>query len=305
MGSPTSSPPSSTTPDALRVLLSEYIRKAAASLLGLYPGKEARALVEALCEDLLGVRRFEIAAFPGRELSADESLRLDEAMGRLQKGEPLQYVSSLAWFCGRPFKVNPSVLIPRPETSELVGAAVSSADGRPAKVLDLCTGSGCIAWTFALEVPGSQVTGVDISPAALEVASSQDFQSPSPQFLPPRFVEADILKPACDSLYPGPFDIILSNPPYIPERRKSEMHRNVLDFEPALALFVPDSDPMLFCRAIARISKAALRDGGRGWMEIDDELGEACAAVFEAAGLREVRILKDFFGKERMVSYSK
>ena len=287
------------------MLLSEYIKNASASLLGLYPGHEARAIVNALCEDLIGVKRFEIAAFPGRELSPAESAKLDDAMARLQRGEPLQYVTSLAWFCGRPFKVGPSVLIPRPETSELVDAAVSFAAASPAKVLDLCTGSGCIAWTFALEVPGSHVTAVDISPDALEVASSQEFLSPSPLFEAPRFVEADILNPACDALFPDPFDIILSNPPYIPEMRKAEMHPNVLDYEPGLALFVPDSDPMVFCRAVARISLLALRDGGRGWIEIDDELGDASAAVFEAAGFSQVKVLKDFFGKERMVSYCK
>ena len=180
------------------------------------------------------------------------------------------------------------------EDSEAKGPGCSS---RP-RVLDLFTGSGCIAWSIALEVPGAEVIGVDISEAALYVASSQ-FPTE-----PPRFVKADVLQ--VPEEFPGAlFDVITANPPYIREREKSRMHRNVLEHEPELALFVPDDDPLLFYRALAQWARRFLKPGGWGIAEINEELGDETKAVFSDAGLGNVKKVPDFYGKDRFVTFEK
>jgi len=221
-------------------------------------------------------------------------------------------------FCGRKFHVTPDVLIPRPETELLVREAVKRADrirrmrspygksAEPVRVLDLCTGSGCIAWSVALEVPGVQVVGVDISDGALDVARGQDFAAEikNTGALPPVFVKADVLDTAQDFSY-GPFDLILSNPPYILEKEKALMRPNVLDYEPGQALFVPDEDPLLFYRAIAAWSQRFFAAEGSGLTEINEELGADTQAVFTSAGFQDVEQVKDFFDKTRFVFYRK
>ena len=169
------------------------------------------------------------------------------------------------------------------------------------RALDLCTGSGCIAWSVALAAPGAQVTGVDISGAALAVARAQN---PGDSATVPLFIKADVLQLPED--FPGaPFDLITANPPYIRESERAAMHRNVLEHEPGLALFVPDEDPLKFYRAIALWAQRFLRPGGWGIAEINEALGEETAEVFRAAGLEKVKKTADFFGKERFVSFEK
>ena len=230
----------------------------------------------------------------------------------MAQGEPLQYVTGVQEFCGRRFRVAPGVLIPRPETEMLVAEATERLRplllGKPLpKVLDLCTGSGCIAWSIALEAPGAVVTGVDISEAALALARSQ-FAAEGPgvprEAAAPEFVLQDVLE-VPESFAGAPLDVITANPPYIRESEKAAMHRNVLEYEPALALFVPDEDPLLFYRAVARWALRFLKPGGWGIAEINEELGAETAAVFESAGLRKVEKHGDFFGKERFVSFEK
>jgi release factor glutamine methyltransferase len=179
-----------------------------------------------------------------------------------------------------------------------------SAD--PVRVLDLCTGSGCIAWSVALEVPGVQVVGVDISEGALNVAQGQDFTAElkNTGALPPVFVKADVLDTAQEFPY-GPFDLILSNPPYIMEKEKALMRSNVLDYEPEQALFVPDENPLLFYRAIAAWSQRFFSAEGTGISEINEELGADTQAVFTSAGFQDVEQVKDFFDKTRFVFYKK
>jgi release factor glutamine methyltransferase len=176
----------------------------------------------------------------------------------------------------------------------------------PVRVLDLCTGSGNIAWSVALGVPGVQVVGVDISDGALEVARGQNFAAElkATGALAPTFVKADVLDPGQDFPW-GPFDLILSNPPYIQEKEKAAMRRNVLDYEPALALFVPDEDPLLFYRAVAAWSIRFFTPDGMGFSEINEELGTDTLEVFRAAGFQEVELLNDFFDKNRFIFYKK
>lgn len=300
------------------MLLSEFLRQGVAALEPLYPSAEARSIVLMLCEALIGTKSYTHIVEPDYRIDAKDEQPLSEALSRLSAGEPIQYVLGRADFFGRRFRVTPDVLIPRPETELLVREAVKLADMRrrmripfgksaaPVRVLDLCTGSGCIAWSIALSVPGTQVVGVDISDAALEVACSQSFAQELKDggALAPTFVKADVLDPEQDFGY-GPFDLIVSNPPYVMEKEKEQMRRNVLDYEPALALFVPDDDPLVFYRAVARWSERFLAPEGKGLTEINEMLGKETAEVFRRSGFSQSETSSDFFDKNRFVFYAR
>ena len=285
------------------MLLAEFIRESVPALEKLYPSPEARGLVLMLCEEKLRVRSYTHIVEPLFEIPEPELPGLKADMSRLAAGEPIQYVLGYTEFCGRKFKVGPSVLIPRPETGQLVDESLKllAAMGRPAKVLDLCTGSGCIAWSVALGAPGVSVTAADISEPALALARSQFEDVPSGANAP-EFVCSDLLG-GCREIC-GRFDLLLSNPPYVMEKEKAAMRCNVLEHEPGIALFVPDDDPLLFYRALASVSLRLLDSSGTGIVEINEALGPETAAVFEAAGYRKTEILRDIFGKDRFVRFS-
>lgn len=285
------------------MLLAEFIRESVPALEKLYPSPEARGLVLMLCEERLGVRSYTHIVEPLFEIPEAALSGLKADMSRLAAGEPIQYVLGYTEFCGRKFKVGPSVLIPRPETGQLVDESLKllAAMGRPAKVLDLCTGSGCIAWSVALGAPGVSVTATDISEPALALARSQ-FEDVSSGANAPEFVCSDLLG-GCREIC-GCFDLLLSNPPYVMEKEKAAMRRNVLDHEPGIALFVPDDDPLLFYRALASVSLRLLDSSGTGIVEINEALGPETAAVFETAGYKKTEILRDIFGKDRFVRFS-
>ena len=254
-----------------------------------------------LCEERLGVKSYTHIVEPGYEIPADRLAELKGELGRLAAGEPIQYVLGYADFCGRRFRVNPSVLIPRPETELLVSEAVSEllARERPCRALDLCTGSGCIAWSLALEVRGTEVVAVDISDDALAVARSQFEEEAGPLF-----VKADVL----DTEQPfghGEFDVLVCNPPYVMDSERARMRPNVLEHEPGLALFVPDSDPLKFYRAAARWAQRFLRADGVGIVEINEALGSGTEAVFREAGFGKTQIIRDFASKFRFVKFSR
>lgn len=285
------------------MLLAEFIRESVPALEKLYPSPEARGLVLMLCEERLGVRSYTHIVEPLFEIPEPELPGLKADMSRLAAGEPIQYVLGYTEFCGRKFKVAPSVLIPRPETGQLVDESLKllAAMGRLAKVLDLCTGSGCIAWSVALGAPGVSVTAADISEPALALARSQFEDVPSGTNAP-EFVCSDLLG-GCREIC-GRFDLLLSNPPYVMEKEKAAMRRNVLEHEPGIALFVPDDDPLLFYRALASVSLRLLDSSGTGIVEINEALGPETAAVFETAGYKKTEILRDIFGKDRFVRFS-
>lgn len=286
------------------MLLKDFIVSSRHALSELYPEGEARSLVDGLCGKILGVTPQTHILQPGFCIDPALLTLLEDGLSRLLRCEPLQYVLGEAWFLGRRFKVTPAVLIPRPETEEMVDMALRKAGnlsrdaGRPLRVLDLCTGSGCIAWSMALGLPQSEVTGLDISPEALSVASSQ-FDGDNR----PRFVLSDVLDPDClkDG---GRFDIFLSNPPYVRESEKALMSRNVLDWEPGLALFVPDGDPLRFYRAEAALAARLLSPGGFGLVEINEAYGREVAGLFRDAGFRDPEVLKDLSGRDRFVLFS-
>lgn len=278
------------------MLLSDFIRQSTKRLEEIYPSQEARGMVLYLCEERLGVRNYTHIVEPLWTIPQAELPALLEDVDRLAEAEPLQYVLGFAEFCGRRFSVCESVLIPRPETELLVAEALSEMQRRDhaCRVLDLCTGSGCIAWSLALEQASAEVVAVDISDSALKVAASQ-FNEKGP-----RFIKADVLDTEKD-LGEGKFDIIVSNPPYIKESEKSAMRRNVLDYEPELALFVPDDDPLIFYEAISRWAGKYLKPDGCAIVEINETLGDETAEIFRKAGFENTEIVRDFFSKERFV----
>lgn len=298
------------------MLLVDFLKEGTKSLEPLYPSKEARSIVLMLCEYVLGTESYTHIVEPGYIIDQKKIPVLSAAMERLKAGEPVQYVLGKAEFSGREFNVSPAVLIPRPETELMCRDAIKLGSriyrmripyGKtavPVRVLDLCTGSGCIAWTLALSIPDSRVLGVDISEAALDVAVNQDFQQElkSSGSARPDFVRADVLDSEQDFDH-GQFDIVTSNPPYIMESEKSAMRRNVLDFEPSLALFVPDDDPLLFYRAIARWSQRFMTADGVGLTEVNETQARQVETVFRAAGYAHTEIVRDFYDKNRYIIY--
>ena len=300
------------------MLLAHFLKQGIEALEPLYPTAEARSIVLLLCEEIVGTKSYTHIVEPQYQIDAKWEQPLSQALARLEAGEPIQYVTGKSEFCGRTFHVTPDVLIPRPETELLVRDAVKLADmtrrmripfgkqATPVRVLDLCTGSGCIAWSVALAVPGSHVVGVDISDKALEVARNQNFSQEikATGAIAPTFVKADVLESEEEFHYDyGEFDLILSNPPYVMEKEKASMRRNVLDFEPAQALFVPDDDPLLFYRSIARWSRRFLAPEGKGLTEINETLGKETLEVFRAQGFSQSEIVADFYDKNRFVFY--
>lgn len=300
------------------MLLAEFVKAGTKALESLYPQKEARSIVLMLCEEVLGTENYTHIVEPEFKIDDKKLPDLEAAMERLKKMEPVQYVLGHTEFYGRTFKVSPAVLIPRPETELLCRDAIKlgmrvyrmrspyGKNAEPVRILDLCTGSGCIAWTMALSIPGSRVTAVDISDAALEVAVGQDFAAElkSKETFKPEFIKADVLDSE-QEIELGPFDMVLSNPPYIMESEKEDMRRNVLEYEPESALFVPDDDPLLFYRAIARWSQRFMSPDGVGLSEVNETLARQTETVFRAAGYAHTEIVRDLSDKNRYIIYHK
>ncbi len=259
-----------------------------------YPPREANALALLVFEEVFGVTRTDVYADKIKQISEEESRRLDNIAARLLCHEPVQYVLGSTLFCGHRFAVNSSVLIPRPETEDLVALVTEEQKGRSIRLLDGGTGSGCIAVSLALALPDAEVEAWDISPEALAVAQ-KNAQANQAQV---DFRLQSLLEAAPENCR---FDCIVSNPPYVRELEKSTMEANVLNYEPRLALFVPDNDPLLFYRALADLGKATLAPGGVIYAEINEYLGKETASLFKERGYRDTEILRDAFGKERML----
>ena len=282
--------------------LKDIIYKGIETVSVLYPEGEAREMVFAYMEDVFGVRRHTHILEPDRCLSEEEASRALVDFQKMASGEPLQYITGKAYFYGREFHVTSDVLIPRPET-ELLCREFCSGGKSALRILDLCTGSGCIAWTLALEISGSEVVAVDISDGALKVADNQDFSEEisATGARRPQFIKADVLAKPLTSL--GQFDIIGSNPPYVRESEKAQMRPNVLDHEPHLALFVSDDDPLVFYRAVARWAVLMLKKGGYGIVEINEALASDTERVFCEHGFADVRTIKDLHDRDRFVLF--
>lgn len=311
----------------------EFIDAGVAELLPLYSKEEARALCDRVLESLAGIKNYTLSVEPEKEILLSEGreyegkgllgkegteLMLCSVIERLKKGEPLQYILGSQEFCGHNFSVGPGVLIPRPETEELVSLITfSNSSRRKLRIFDICTGSGCIAWSLWYNFPFSEVYGCDNSVTALDFAKKQNIDLPGAnksdssgnsngsENLPrekPFFFECDIMNPSSLSVLGGKkFDIIVSNPPYIRESEKKFMRRNVLDYEPSGALFVSDDNPLVFYRQIAGLGYELLNKDGRIYFEVNEALGKEVSEILSDFRFSQPQIVNDIFNKPRFV----
>lgn len=314
------------------------------SLTPLYDAGEAQAIVRTVLDVKYGMTLTDIICGKVNEISADEERKLEEIIIRLQKGEPVQYVLGEADFAGRTFHVEPGVLIPRPETAELcqwiekdmIEKSIVSSEDSPedssgnspqatddaSLILDICTGSGCIAITLGLNIPNSEVTGWDISEDALRIAQGNVEMMKAGNvrielqdaLALPKAAETDnekmkgnddkeVVKPKGKAKTPSTqkWDLIVSNPPYICEKEKADMEKNVLEHEPSLALFVPDEDPLKFYRAIAEYASSALKSGGALYFEINPIYEKETREMLLKLDFKDIETKEDAFGKKRMM----
>ena len=273
------------------------------SLTPLYDAGEAQAIVRTVLDVEYGMTLTDIICGKVNELSSDEERNLEEIIARLQNGEPVQYVLGKADFAGRTFHVEPGVLIPRPETAELcqwIEEEVSSLEADdPKQILDICTGSGCIAITLGLNIPNSEVTGWDISEDALRIAQG-NVEMLKAGNVRIEYQDALMLPKAAEAA-----DIIVSNPPYICEKEKADMEKNVLEHEPSIALFVPDEEPLKFYRAIAEYASSALKSEGALYFEINPIYEKETREMLEGLGFKDIETKEDAFGKKRMMKAKK
>jgi release factor glutamine methyltransferase len=264
-------------------------------LKGIYPESEIQSIGYLLLEKLTGFSRTEILLNKNTQISREAAKQLDGFLKKLKNYEPVQYVLESTEFYGLSFKVNQSVLIPRPETEELVEWICLENDrSKPVKMLDIGTGSGCIAISLKKNFPLGEVDAFDISPEALDVAG----ENAKLNQVNVNFREIDIFNPPA---FNKKWDLIVSNPPYVPESEKSEMHRNVTDYEPSLALFVPDDDPLRFYRTIANFARKNLTIGGKLYFEIHYQSGNEMLDLLAQCGFRQLTLKKDISGKDRMI----
>jgi release factor glutamine methyltransferase len=276
------------------------------ALEALFGPQEAAAMARWILTDVFGFTAIELYGGKDRTFSANDEKQLADILRRLEKYEPLQYVLGRTEFDGLTLEVTPDVLIPRPETAELVAWIAedvqasedvrTDAPGTDApRILDIGTGSGCIPLALHRRLPRARLTAWDISEAALAVARRNASAH-----------QADIQFERCDVLEAGDaggrtFDIVVSNPPYICRKERAEMHRNVLDWEPSLALFVPDDDPLRFYRRIAQLGRTVLVPGGALYFEINRAYGAETVEMLRGLGYRDITLKKDMEGNDRMI----
>ncbi|MDE6485216.1 MAG: peptide chain release factor N(5)-glutamine methyltransferase [Duncaniella sp.] len=275
--------------------LRETVQQIEKSLSPRYGAGEARAMAAIIMEHLKGYSTVDLVLYGDREVSDFIREKIDAIVKRLLAGEPIQYIIGSTRWHGLTIKVTPDVLIPRPETSELVDIITDRFGGTPdLRVLDLCTGSGCIAIALARSLPFARVTGVDISAGALEVARDNGKELK----VSVKWLKADVL----DMSMTGNFDIIVSNPPYVLESERAGMEAHVLDHEPALALFVPDDDPLRFYRAILSKAPHLLSDSGRIYFEINPLEAASLRDMMRSLDWQDVSVIKDIHGTDRFIT---
>lgn len=259
---------------------------------------ETDSMLYLILENVVSITRSDIIAQKAVSLPSGETAKLDAVLSRVNKNEPIQYILGKAHFFGQEFRVNPSVLIPRPETELLVEEVLKSTSNVPGKILDIGTGSGCIAITLAKKLPQKTVIAFDISDPALQTASANAKELK----VKVDFQHVNILS---DAIPFRELEFIVSNPPYIAVSEKEAMNNNVLDHEPHLALFVPDNDPLIFYKVIAKRGLQALKPEGRIIVEINERFGKETADIFKMEGFIKIEIIKDIQGKDRIVIATK
>lgn len=276
----------------------EVVRKITDRLMPRFGEGEAKAMARIIFENLKGWNPVDIAVKSNEEMTDFMVGKIDGVVSRLLADEPIQYIFGNTDFYGLKLKVTPDTLIPRPETAELVDIIVGENKGKDLRVIDLCTGSGCIALALARNLLFPEVTATDISDGALAVARENN----TALHAGVRFVKADILKgePAG-----GVYDIIVSNPPYIAEKERKAMEPNVLEHEPALALFVPDDDPLKFYRAVLDFAGDSLAPGGKIYFEINPLYADDLKSLSGSLGFTKVELMRDSFGKLRFAEIAR
>jgi len=261
----------------------------------LYSIEERDQIIATIFEALTGLSKIDLRMKGDLDLSKEILNQFEEITKRLIKNEPVQYILGFSWFAGMKLKVTPDVLIPRQETEELVDWIVKENKKQNPLILDLCTGSGCIALGLKKSIINSQVIAIDISEKALLVASENALTN----LLEIEFLQSDILK---TDLIHNDIDIIVSNPPYVKASEVIEMKSNVIDYEPHLALFVSDDDPLIFYKRLAILAKNSLKKSGKIYLEINEKLSKETAELLELQGFHEIRVRKDLNDRFRMIS---
>ncbi len=268
-----------------------------AQLSSLYDSRESSNIIYELFRHYKQWNRADVLMNKENRLSESEILQFHFAGKRLSKGEPLQYILGKSWFRGLEFIVNPSVLIPRPETEELVQLILDKNDIASPSILDIGTGSGCISVSLKKEIPNATVSAIDVSEDALSVAK----QNAELNKVVINFIHQNILT---TDLGANKYDVIVSNPPYIPLREKSEMLKQVTEHEPNLALFVPDENALLFYKRIIELAKKHLNPNGKVFCEIHEKMQDVLKIELEKNRITTVEFIRDMQGKTRMFYFS-
>lgn len=269
-----------------RYFRSQLVRK--------FSEREAEQLLRILFEDLFGLDRMKILMNQNLTIDEFQYHQMEMAVADLLNDRPVQYVTGIAEFCDMRFKVNESVLIPRPETEEMVRKIVAQ-DIHPKRIWDIGTGSGCIAVSLAKHFADAEVFAFDVSGKALQVAESNAYLNNVKVY----FIHDDVLNPHSE-IFSQPVDLVVSNPPYVCEKERKSMENNVLDWEPETALFVPDADPLLFYRQILHLASARLTETGQVWFEINEAFGAEMLGLCKAEGFDKAEIFNDFAEKPRI-----
>ncbi len=288
--------------------IEEARKKIVGSIVHIYDKNEANNIADLLMENITRLPRAERILKKNETLSLSQKNSLSQFIGRLQNHEPVQYIINEAWFAGMKFYIDKNVLIPRPETEELIDWVIKEfriqdlpvdRQSKEFRIIDVGTGSGCIAIALKKKLPHAEVWACDVSEEALNVARiNADSLNATVDFVPLDFLDKEQRKQLPH------IDIVVSNPPYVPQKDKSEMKKIVIDHEPAIALFAPDEEPLIFYSAIADFGKEKLNHGGSVYVEIHEEFGEQVKNLFHSKGYSSVELKKDLQGRNRMIKVS-
>ena len=290
------------------MLLKTYRTTFLLELSTIYDAQEIESFFYLILECFHNKKRIDLALDPNMEMDAMQLLRWESVLSELKKEKPIQYILGETEFYGLPFLVNENTLIPRPETEELVEWIIKSTkyeiQSTKLRILDIGTGSGCIAISLAKNFPNAEVSAIDVSEKALATAK----KNAEINKVEVDFINVDILKindlvelPTSNFQLPTQFDIIVSNPPYVRNLEKAEIKSNVLEYEPHLALFVEDTDALLFYRKIAQLAQQNLSENGKLFFEINQYLGKETVELLEDLGFKNIELKKDIYGNDRMI----
>jgi release factor glutamine methyltransferase len=287
------------------MIVQEVIELFRKDLADQYESGELEQIIFLCFEEIKKYSKIDLVIRKDEIITEAEQSSFEKIFSALKSGMPVQYALMNAWFYGMKLFVNENVLIPRQETEELVDWIIRESENIQSitlKILDICTGSGCIAIALKKKLPDAEVTAIDLSVEALKIAekNAEALQTKI------NFIQSDILQPDSDELKQlNSFDIMVSNPPYVLESEKQQMLKRTLDFEPRLALFVNDNDPLIFYKRIAELAIKHLKENGKLFFEINEQKGDAVVDLLKSSGFKDVQLRKDLNGKNRMVSAKK